>query len=77
MPNRIEDSTLYQTELYDYVGGKQTYIGKAHPGSAENAAVWQIYKLGYTGNNWTSKKWANGSSEYEFKWSDRAGYIYS
>lgn len=66
----------------EYTGANLIYSGFAKPGSDESIAVWQIAKLAYdgTGNLLSMKYPVNSSgavsSDFEFKWSDRASYSY-
>jgi hypothetical protein len=71
-------STAYITEI-DYVSGTNpVYVGMAVPGSALSAAVWQIKKLTYDGNNnVTSVLFAGGSGAFTNIWNNRASYTYS
>lgn len=63
--------------------GSAVYIGKAKVGTLTSEAKWQISYQVYDGNDAiTSKTWpqngdGNASSEYEFVYDDRAGYIFS
>ena len=55
------------------------YVGKAVPGSAENALVWQIECIAYHGASMriASKTWAGGDSSQKWSWTLRATYAYS
>ena len=54
------------------------YIGKAYPGTAEGVAKWRIQKLTYSnGGILLSTDFAEGSSQFEYSWTGRAGYNYS
>ena len=55
------------------------YVGKAVPGSAENALVWSIYLLTYEGTTERimEKGWADGDSSQRCRWDLRATYAYS
>ena len=55
------------------------YIGKALPGSAENALLWAIYILIYEGatHRIIEKGWAGGDSSQRWRWDLRATYAYS
>jgi hypothetical protein len=66
------------TEL-DYVSGlNPIYIGTAAPGSLTSTAVWQIKKLTYDGNNNpTVILAANGTTEFNQIWDNRAALSYS
>jgi hypothetical protein len=63
--------------------GNAIYIGKAKVGTLTSEAKWQVSFQVYDGNNAiTSRTWpqndeGNASSEYEFVWDDRAGFVYS
>jgi hypothetical protein len=66
------------TTAFDYnAGGSPVYIGKAAFGSAKSAAVWQIQRLVYTGDNLTDILWADGDTEFDNVWDNRAGLSYS
>lgn len=54
------------------------YIGLATPGTATSAAGWQIKKLSYDGNDITeSVLFADGDTNFDNKWSERASLSYS
>jgi hypothetical protein len=63
--------------------GNVIYYGRAKVGSAEGDAVWQISFHAWDAQNaLTSRTWpqnneGNPSSEYEFSWTARAGYVYA
>lgn len=60
------------------VTGNPIYIGLALIKSAKSAAVWQIRKMTYDGNNnLTDIQWAGGSPTFDQKWDDRATLSYS
>lgn len=74
--NRVVTENL--TSAYDYDGsGNPIYIGKATAGSAKSTAVWQIKKLTWDGNNLTDIQWANGNTNYDNVWNNRASLSYS
>jgi len=79
MPDLREDFSILQTERYEYYSGTSRirYVGKAHPGTAQTSPRWQIYQLTYSGNNVITKEWANGSTEFVHRWSQRGSYPYS
>ena len=62
----------------DYqLGSNPIYIGMAPPGTLTSAALWQIRKLAFDGNdNVTSIKYANGSPNFDQVYDDRAGLTY-
>ena len=53
------------------------YIGLAVPTSLASAAVWQIRKLTYTGNNVTLIEFADGNTEMDNIWDNRVSASYS
>jgi hypothetical protein len=80
--NVIQDSFADRAFQGEYTGTNLIYRGYARPGTATSVSTWQIAKLAYDGaNNVLSIKWPQSggiaSSEYIFKWDDRAGYTYS
>lgn len=79
----IPDSFNDESFLGDYVGGTNLiYKGFARPGASSAAAVWQISKQTYDGNdNITAIQWpqdlnGNASNDYEFIWDNRASLTY-
>lgn len=52
-----------------------TYYGEALPGTADSAANWRIYKQTITGAV-TDTKWADGDSNFDNIWDDRASLSY-
>ena len=69
---------VYATQsvfAYDSSGNVE-YIGKATPGSATSAAVWQIQKITYDGSDATEINFAGGSAEFVNIWDNRATYTY-
>ena len=53
-----------------------TYYGWAPMGTDENEAHWRIMKEVKEGNV-TKRLYAQGSMDFEFKWSERTNYTYS
>ena len=53
------------------------YIGEAAPGTAVTSALWRIKKLGYSGTDATSITWADGNTNFDNVWDDRATLTYS
>jgi len=64
------------------VNGNPLYIGRAKAGVGESETKWQISFHTWGANqSLTSKTWpqnsdGNASTDYEFSWTDRAGYVY-
>ena len=62
---------------YDATGNPE-YIGKAAPGTTEDAAAWLIQKISYNAsNNPVSIKHPNGQADFAFAWSGRTGYTWN
>lgn len=58
--------------------GQPVYVGRAAPGTAQDAAGWQIQKFTYSGNAIVKIEWADGNAEFDKKWTLRAtAYTYS
>ncbi|MBF0175714.1 MAG: hypothetical protein HQL63_02525 [Magnetococcales bacterium] len=67
----------YMDRLTTYDGDNNPeYIGLAQPGSLTTESVWQIRKIGYTGGNPVSARFANGNAEFDKIWDDRSSYSY-
>jgi hypothetical protein len=79
----LPSSNDYTTFRIDYGGGaNMIYIGFAKPGSNEGALVWQILKMDYVGANVVSGKYPTNTSgavsaDFEFSWTNRAGYVFA
>lgn len=52
-----------------------TYIGRAAPGSLTSDPVWQIQRIDTSSG--TVIEWADGLSDFDFIWDDRASLTYS
>lgn len=61
--------------LVDEVSGTLSYMGKADPGSATSAAVWQIRRIDTSSG--LTVDWADGNTRFDNVWDDRAGLSYS
>lgn len=62
-------------EATDSGDANVTYIGLAKLGAVTTEAVWQIRKIDETSG--TAITFANGSDNYDSKWSDRESLSYS
>ena len=59
------------------VEGSFTYIGEADPGTATSSALWRIKRVYETNSEGDIEIiWANGSSDFDKVWDDRATYSY-
>ena len=54
-----------------------TYVGKATIATATSAASWQIFKMDETTANTLIITWADGNSNYDNVWNNRASLSYS
>lgn len=61
---------------FNVVGGGVSYAGKAVPGSDISAAVWQIRKIVETAGD-VQVLFADGSEEFNKKWTDHLSLSYS
>lgn len=53
------------------------YVGEAQPGTEENTESWRIKKITYDSSDAViDVKWAEGSKDFNKKWSERATYTY-
>jgi hypothetical protein len=60
----------------DEVSTTLTYVGYAVPGTAASAASWRIARIQTVGTV-LMKTWANGNTNYQNIWNDRASLSYS
>lgn len=65
------------TQMIQYSGSNPEYVGEGLPGASEDSAVWRIKKIGYSGSNPISVKWAEGTEKFTNKWSEKEDYSYS
>lgn len=75
--NTVADSMAFMKKKLEYSGGLLVYVGFANPGQPEDEAGWMILKNTYDGNDLTDVQFANGASNFEAIWDDRASYNYS
>lgn len=57
--------------------GVLTYVGDADPGASEAGAVWRIQRLDSTVADDLTILWADGNSQFDNIWDNRAGLSYS
>ena len=70
----IVSSGIYNVFL-DEASATITYVGEANPGTASSAASWRIKRLDSTSGLLIT--WADGDSNFDKVWDDRASYSYS
>jgi hypothetical protein len=77
-PSTIDTDERRYSRLIEYDGSDNPiYVGEAVPGSSEDAAVWRIQHIEYSGSNPTSVKWASGTEKFINTWSGRTSYQYT
>lgn len=57
------------------ISGNTIYVGEAAIGSAENASAWRIQKFDLSGT--IEGLWADGNSNFDNRWDQRAALSYS
>jgi hypothetical protein len=65
---------------YDQGAGgypRTSYVGTAKPGAAEGSPVWAIKRLVESSGGDIDLEWADGNSNEDNIWSDRASLSYS
>lgn len=67
-------STPYNVFL-DEASATITYVGEAEPGTSAASALWRIKRLDSTSGLLIT--WADGDSDFDKVWNDRATYSYS
>lgn len=68
---------LTQRAAYD-ASSNVEYLGYALPGSATSSPVWLIKKMSYdVSNRFTGSTFADGNSEFDNIWDNRASLTYS
>lgn len=72
----VEKQTRFEAE-YD-VNGNVIFFGEAAPGAFTSAPVWRIAKFVWdVNNNPLRRLWADGDTEFNNIWDDRASLNYS
>ncbi len=76
------DNGIPYDAVYDNSGpsNQPLYEGSAIPGTADTVGVlrWRIKKFFYDGNGQIAGwRWANGTTDFIFDWTLRAGYTYA
>lgn len=74
--NSLGAAQVEFAQIVDEASATVTYIGKAEPGSAESAAVWQIKRITISGSE-TITTWADGNVNFDNVWDNRASLTYS
>lgn len=81
MDNRVDElemATQYATQYdQDADPPSYAYLGHAVPGTATSAATWRIQKLTFGAGGDVSTQWADGNSNFDNVWDNRASLSYS
>jgi hypothetical protein len=64
-------------ELSYNAEGNVEYLGIALPNVATSSSGWQIRKMIYSGSDVVAILFAEGNSDFDKKWTERANYSYS
>jgi len=79
----IVENSEVEIRAQNDANGNILYLGRAKAATADSDNKWQISFHAWDANNsLTSRTWPKNdqgipSTEYEFVWDDRAGYVYS
>lgn len=77
-PIIISEDDMPYARRTDFVGDTIIYIGEAAVGSADASAVWRIRRLTLTlPDSDVTEEWADGNSQFDNVWNNRAGLTYS
>lgn len=77
-PFKFTSGVKYKLKIERDGQGNPKYLGFTNPGVLESETGWQICFLTFDGqNNVTDLQYADGSTEYNFVWDDRATYTYA
>lgn len=74
--NSLGGAQVEYAQRIDEASATVTYIGKAEPGSAESAPVWQIKRVQIVGTE-TETTWADGDVQFNNVWDSRASISYA
>lgn len=64
------------TKIVDTASASVTYVGEAAIATATSAGSWRVYKIGTSGNVVTIT-YADGNSNFDNIWDNRAALVYS
>lgn len=72
-----EEEEMYKEEV-DFVGEDLIYRGWAQPGSATSSGVWRIRRTRFVGaDDDVIHDWADGNTNFDNVWDDRASLTYN
>ena len=64
------------TKRIDFISDSEIYKGEATVGASETDAVWRIHKVTLAADGDLIEMWANGTADYDKRWSDHLTYTY-
>ena len=65
------------SKRYDQVSSVLAYLGDAVTGSSEGSSVWRVQQLEFTAGGSVTIKFADGDSNFDNSWTNRASLSYS
>jgi len=72
----LRDQQLYETRIENDGDGQPIYIGNCiTPNGDEDALIWYIIKLSYTGGYITRQQLPDNGIGFLYAWSQRASYF--
>lgn len=71
------DEDMPFSKRVDFISDNVLYKGEAAVGSAEDSPVWRIRLITIASDQDIAENWAQGSAEYNKRWTDRLTYNYS
>jgi len=70
--------TEWKVRIENDSSGNPEYVGEANPNRDTNTTGWRIKKITYDSDgNPTEVNWADGNSNFDNIWDNRATYTYS
>ena len=70
----VTSEPVLLAKQYDQATATLAYLGEAQPGTATNVAQWRIQRLDFTAG--VVITWANGDTQFDNIWDNRAGLTY-
>lgn len=73
----FESDFMYIKRVDFDPSGTPIYLGRALPGAAESASVWQIKKIVFGANDDVTETFADGNANFDNIWNDRLSLSYT
>lgn len=74
--DRVESRSMPMAVRLDEASSTVTYVGEAVEGSADSGALWRIKRMSASGTV-TTISWADGNSNFDNIWDNRASLTYT